>query len=115
VAVEMNLDSLLDKKFESKTLAEILKAPVSALAGVSEGDAQHLKAASVIPLAPDWSSRATRLDQRLKPGRGAGVRRPVDAGCGRREHQGGTGVPTPPRRRAPAAAALSKSVGASPR
>ena len=43
MAVEMNLDSLLDKEYETKTLAEILKAPVSALAGVSDGDAQHLK------------------------------------------------------------------------
>ena len=45
MAVEMNLDSLLDKEYESKSLAELLKAPVSALAGVSDGDAEHLKAA----------------------------------------------------------------------
>ena len=43
MAVEMNLDSLLDKEYESKNLAELLKAPVSALAGVSDSDAQHLK------------------------------------------------------------------------
>jgi hypothetical protein len=43
--VEMNLDSLLDKEYESKSLAELLKAPVSALAGVSEGDAKLLKEA----------------------------------------------------------------------
>jgi hypothetical protein len=43
MAVEMNLDALLDKEYESKTLAELLKAPVSALAGVSDGDAHHLK------------------------------------------------------------------------
>jgi hypothetical protein len=43
--VEMNLDSLLDKEYESKNLAELLKAPVSALAGVSDGDAKLLKEA----------------------------------------------------------------------
>ena len=37
------IDSLLDKEYESKSFGELLKAPVSALAGVSEGDAQHLK------------------------------------------------------------------------
>lgn len=40
--VSANLDSVLDKEWESKSLSEILKAPVSALAGVSEGDAQKL-------------------------------------------------------------------------
>jgi hypothetical protein len=53
VAVEMNLDSLLDKEYETKTLAEILKAPVSALAGVSDGDAQHLKDAFNIKSVQD--------------------------------------------------------------
>jgi hypothetical protein len=43
MAVEVNLDSLLDKEYESKSFGELLKAPVSALAGVSDGDAQHLK------------------------------------------------------------------------
>jgi len=45
MAVEINLDSLLDKEFENSSLAELLSAPVSALAGVSDGDAEHLKAA----------------------------------------------------------------------
>jgi hypothetical protein len=39
VAVAANLDAFLDKDWENKSLAEILKAPVSALQGVSEGDA----------------------------------------------------------------------------
>ena len=43
--IEANLNSILDKEWESKTLAEILKAPVSALEGVSEGDADLLKQA----------------------------------------------------------------------
>ncbi len=33
----------LDKAYESKSLAELADAPVDALQGVSEGDAQHLK------------------------------------------------------------------------
>jgi hypothetical protein len=45
VAVEANLNAFLDKEWESKSLTEILKAPVSALQGVSEGDADLLKQA----------------------------------------------------------------------
>jgi hypothetical protein len=53
VAVEANLDAFLDKEFESKPLAEILKAPVSALQGVSEGDADLLKQAFNIKTVGD--------------------------------------------------------------
>jgi hypothetical protein len=53
MAVEVNLDSLLDKDYESKSFAELLKAPVSALAGVSDGDAQHLKDAFNIKTIAD--------------------------------------------------------------
>jgi hypothetical protein len=45
MAVNANMDSLLDKEFESKSLDEVLKAPVSALAGVSDDDAEALKKA----------------------------------------------------------------------
>jgi hypothetical protein len=45
MAVEINLDTFLDKEYESSSLADLLKAPVSALAGVSDSDAEHLKAA----------------------------------------------------------------------
>jgi hypothetical protein len=45
VAIEANLDTFLDKEWENKSLAELLKAPVSALQGVSEGDADLLKQA----------------------------------------------------------------------
>jgi hypothetical protein len=45
VAVTADLAKLLDKEWEDKSLEEILKAPVSALAGVSEGDADALKQA----------------------------------------------------------------------
>jgi hypothetical protein len=45
MAVEADLNAFLDKEWESKSLAEVLKAPVSALQGVSEGDADLLKQA----------------------------------------------------------------------
>ena len=45
MAVSADLAKLLDKEWEDKSLEEILKAPVSALAGVSEGDADALKQA----------------------------------------------------------------------
>jgi len=43
--VSVNLDSILDKQYESSSLSDILAAPVEALAGVSEGDAAALKSA----------------------------------------------------------------------
>jgi hypothetical protein len=45
MAVSADLAKLLDKEYENKSLEEVLKAPVSALAGVSEGDAKALKQA----------------------------------------------------------------------
>lgn len=45
MAIAVDLDKLLDKSYESTELAKLLDAPVSALAGVSDGDAEHLKAA----------------------------------------------------------------------
>jgi hypothetical protein len=42
MAVTAELAKLLDKAFEDKSLAELVDAPVSALAGVSERDAKHL-------------------------------------------------------------------------
>lgn len=53
MAVEANLDALLDKAWENKTLAEVLKAPVDALAGVSESDAKLLKEAFNIKTVQD--------------------------------------------------------------
>ena len=41
----MNINKAVMKEYESKSLKEICKAPVSAIQGVSEGDAQHLKQA----------------------------------------------------------------------
>jgi hypothetical protein len=42
MAVTADLAKLLDKAYEDKTLAELVDAPVSAIAGVSEGDAKLL-------------------------------------------------------------------------
>ncbi|MFC9788356.1 hypothetical protein [Rhodococcus sp. NPDC127528] len=46
-------DNKLTKAWEGKTLEEIAKAPVSALQGVSEGDAEHLQAAFNIKTVAD--------------------------------------------------------------
>ena len=53
MAISLNLDKILMKEYESKSLDELLTAPVTALAGVSEGDAAHLKAAFNITTAAD--------------------------------------------------------------
>jgi hypothetical protein len=53
MAISVNLDKALDKAYENKSLAEILDAPVSALAVVSESDAQHLDAAFGIKTVRD--------------------------------------------------------------
>jgi predicted metalloprotease with PDZ domain len=45
VAISANLDKVLDKAYESSSLAELVDAPVSALAGVSEANAEALKKA----------------------------------------------------------------------
>ena len=56
MAVSVVLDKALDKAYESKSLDEILDAPVSALAGVSDGDAEHLSAAFGIKTVRDLGS-----------------------------------------------------------
>jgi hypothetical protein len=45
MAVQVNLAKGLDKAYEDKSIKEILDAPPSALAGVSEDDASLLKKA----------------------------------------------------------------------
>ena len=45
MAVSVVLDKALDKAYEGNSLDELLDAPVAALAGVSDGDAEHLAAA----------------------------------------------------------------------
>jgi hypothetical protein len=53
MAVSANLDAVLDKAYESSTLAELVDAPVSALAGVSDGDAELLAQAFGIKTVGD--------------------------------------------------------------
>jgi len=45
MAVSANLDKILDKAYESSTPAELVNAPVAALAGVSDADADALQKA----------------------------------------------------------------------
>ena len=45
MAVSVVLDKALDKAYEGNSLEELLDAPVAALAGVNDGDAEHLAAA----------------------------------------------------------------------
>jgi hypothetical protein len=42
MSVTADLDKVLDREYESKTLTELVDAPVAALAGVSDGDAKLL-------------------------------------------------------------------------
>ena len=45
MAVTADLDKILDKTYEGSALNELVDAPVAALSGVSEGDAEALKQA----------------------------------------------------------------------
>jgi hypothetical protein len=56
MAVAVILDKALDKAYENNGLSEILDAPVAALAGVSDGDAEHLAAAFGIKTVRDLGS-----------------------------------------------------------
>lgn len=53
MAVAVGLAKALDKAYENNSLNELLDAPVAALAGVSDGDAQHLEAAFGIKTVRD--------------------------------------------------------------
>jgi hypothetical protein len=53
MAVTADLGSLLDKKYEESDLRELLDAPVSAISGVSEGDAEALQKAFNIKTVGD--------------------------------------------------------------
>ena len=72
MAVPINLDAFLDKAHENSTLTEILAAPVSALAGVSDGDAELLKKAFNISTVGDLGKnkyfRAAQLLAELAEG-----------------------------------------------
>jgi hypothetical protein len=49
----LGLEAKLDKAWEGKSAQEIANAPVSALSGVSEGDAKHLQEAFNIKTVRD--------------------------------------------------------------
>jgi hypothetical protein len=51
--INADLDKILDKAYEEKSLTELVDAPVDALSGVSEGDAQLLKQAFNIKTVGD--------------------------------------------------------------
>ncbi len=59
----------VDKAFETRSISELADAPVDALQGVSEGDAEHLKAAFNIKTVRDlgtnkyflWAQAIARL------------------------------------------------------
>lgn len=56
MAISANLDKVLDKAYESTSLAELVDAPVSALAGVSDADAEALKKAFNIKTIGDLAT-----------------------------------------------------------
>jgi hypothetical protein len=56
VPVSANLDKILDKEYETKTLSEILAASPAALAGVTDADAVHLQEAFGIKTVADFGS-----------------------------------------------------------
>ena len=53
MAVSADLSKYLDRAYEDKTLEEVLAAPVSALAGVTDSDGEHLQAAFGIKTVAD--------------------------------------------------------------
>ena len=66
MALSAGLNKALDKEYENKTLTELLDAPVAALAGVSDGDAEKLSAAFGIKTVRDLgTNKYFRLAQAL--------------------------------------------------
>jgi hypothetical protein len=51
-----DVGKILDKAYEDKDFAELAEAPVSALEGVSDSDAEHLKAAFNIKTIHDLAT-----------------------------------------------------------
>ena len=56
MSLSVELSKALDKAYEDKSLSEVLAAPVSALAGVTDDDAKHLEAAFGITTVRDLGS-----------------------------------------------------------
>ena len=49
----MNINKILDKQYEKQPFKELVKAPVSAIAGISEGDAKLLQQAFKVKTIQD--------------------------------------------------------------
>jgi hypothetical protein len=52
----MNINSALMKEYEGKSFKELVNAPVTAIAGVTESDAEHLKAAFNVKTVKDLAT-----------------------------------------------------------
>jgi hypothetical protein len=52
----MNLNKALMKEYETKSLKELVDAPVTAIAGVTESDAEHLNAAFGVKTVKDLAT-----------------------------------------------------------
>jgi hypothetical protein len=52
----MNINNALDKEYEGKSLKELVDAPVAALQGVSDADAEKLKAAFNVKTIKDLAN-----------------------------------------------------------
>ena len=58
MAVSVNLDAILDPEFQSSDLSVLVDAPVSALSGVSEAEAEGLRQAFGIETIGDLADNA---------------------------------------------------------
>jgi hypothetical protein len=52
----MNIHKALMKEYEGKSFKELVDAPVTAIAGVTDSDAEHLKAAFGIKTVKDLAT-----------------------------------------------------------
>jgi hypothetical protein len=52
----MNIDRALMKEYEGKSFKELVDAPVNAIAGVTDSDAEHLKAAFNVKTIKDLAT-----------------------------------------------------------
>jgi hypothetical protein len=52
----VNINSALMKEYEGKSFKELVNSPVTAIAGVTESDAEHLKAAFNVKTVKDLAT-----------------------------------------------------------
>jgi hypothetical protein len=52
----MNINKAVMKEYESKSFKDLANAPVNAIAGISDGDAEHLKAAFNVKTIKDLAT-----------------------------------------------------------